>query len=146
MREHAGVSVTFAITPRDEVVFTRQYKHGIGDFVLELPAGMLEPNEDAVTCARRELEEETGYVAADFEPVAEFMTDPTSSTGRFSLFIARNAVLEGRPQPENTEDIDTVLVPMDRVLDQVRNRHVRAQSQVASIYTALDHLGRLRPV
>lgn len=144
VREHAGFSVTFAITPRNEVVFTRQYKHGIGDFVLELPAGMLEPNEDAVTCARRELEEETGYVAPEFEPVAEFITDPTSSTGRFSLFIARDAVPEGSPQPENTEDVDTVLVPMEQVLDQVRSRHVRAQSQVASIYTALDHLGRLR--
>jgi 8-oxo-dGTP pyrophosphatase MutT (NUDIX family) len=144
VREHAGFSVTFAITPRDEVVFTRQYKHGIGDFVLELPAGMLELNEDAVTCARRELEEETGYVASTFEPVAEFTTDPTSSTGRFSLFIARNAVLEGSARPESTEDIDTMLVPMDQVLDKVRSRHVRAQSQVASIYTALDHLGRLR--
>lgn len=143
VREHAGFSVTFAITPRDDVVFTRQYKHGIGDFVLELPAGMLEPDEDAVTCARRELEEETGFTAPDFEPVAEFTTDPTSSTGCFSLFIARDAVPEGKARPEATEDVDTVLVPLDHVLDQVRGRHVRAQSQVASIYTALDHLGRL---
>jgi ADP-ribose diphosphatase len=144
VREHAGFSVTFAITPRNEVVFTRQYKHGFGDFVLELPGGMLEPDEDAVSCARRELEEETGYVAAQFERIAEFITDPTSSTGRFSLFIARDAVPEGSADPENTEAIDTVLVPMHNVLDQVRNRHVRAQSQVASIYTALDHLGRLK--
>jgi len=143
VREHAGFSVTFAITPAHEVVFTRQYKHGIGDVVLELPAGMQEPGEDAVTCARRELEEETGFVAREFEPVAELWTDPTSSTGRFSLFIARDAVPQGSPRPEATEQIDTVLVPIDRVLDQVRHQHVRAQSQVASIYTALDHLGRL---
>ena len=144
VREHAGFSVTFAITPRNEVVFTRQYKHGIADVVLELPAGMLEPAEDAVTCARRELEEETGYVAPRFDQIADFTTDPTSSTGRFTLFIARDAVPEGSARPESTENVDTVLVPMDRVLDQVRGRHVRAQSQVASIYTALDHLGHLR--
>ncbi len=143
VREHAGFSVTFAITPAYEVVFTRQYKHGIGDFVLELPGGMLEPGEDAAQCARREVEEETGFVAPQFELVAEFTTDPTSSTGRFSLFIARDAVPTGSPRPEATEDVDTVLVPIDQVLDQVRSRHVRAQSQVASIYTALDHLGRL---
>jgi len=95
VREHSGFSVTFAITPGDEVVFTRQYKHGIGDFVLELPGGMLEPGEDAVACARRELEEETGFVTPEFEAVTEFTTDPTSSTGRFTLFIARNAVPQG---------------------------------------------------
>jgi 8-oxo-dGTP pyrophosphatase MutT (NUDIX family) len=143
VREHAGFSVTFAITPKGEVVFTRQYKHGIGDFVFELPAGMLEPGEDAAACARRELEEETGFVAPQFEPVAEFTTDPTSSTGTFSLFIARNALPEGSVRPEATEQVETVLVPLDRVLEQVRSRHVRAQSQVASIYTALDHLGKL---
>ena len=145
VREHAGFSVTFAITPACEVVFTRQYKHGVGDVVLELPGGMLEPGEDAAACARRELEEETGFVAPEFEPVAEFTTDPTSSTGRFFLFIARNAVPEGRARPEITENVDTVLVPLDRVLDQVHERHVRAQSQVVSIYRALDQLGRLAP-
>lgn len=143
VREHGGFSVTFAITPKNEVVFTRQYKHGIGEFVIELPAGMLEPGEDAATCARRELEEETGYVAPEFEPVAEFTTDPTSSTGKFSLFIARNAVPEGSARPEATENVDTVLVPIGEVLQQVRERHVRAQSQVASIYAALDRLGKL---
>jgi ADP-ribose pyrophosphatase len=144
VREHAGFSVTFAITPDDHVVFTRQYKHGIGDVVLELPAGMLEPGEDAEACARRELEEETGYVAPVFERVAEFATDPTSSTGRFTLFIARGAVPQGTPRPEATEQVDTLLVPLDEVLEQVRRRRVRAQSHVASIYTALDYLNRLQ--
>lgn len=144
VREHAGFSVTFAMTPDGRVVFTRQYKHGIGDFVLELPAGMLEPGEDPLACARRELEEETGYVARDFELIAEFTTDPTSSTGRFSLFIARDAKPEGVAHPEATEQVETVLVPIGDVLGQVRGRHVRAQSQVASIYTALDHMQLLR--
>jgi len=145
VREHMGFSVTFALTPERHVVFTRQYKHGIREVVLELPAGMQEQGEDALACARRELEEETGFVAGRFEPVAEFWTDPTSSTGRFSLFIAHDATPDGSARPEATEQLDTVLVPIDRVLDQVRQRHVRAQSQVASIYAALDHLHLINP-
>jgi ADP-ribose pyrophosphatase len=140
VREHAGFCVIFAITPERQVVFTRQYKHGIGEVVLELPGGMLDAGEAPLECARRELEEETGYVAARFDSVAEFLTDPTSSNGRFSLFIAHDAKPEGSTRPESTEQIDTVLVPIERVLDQVRERHVVAQSQVASIYAALDHL------
>jgi ADP-ribose pyrophosphatase len=143
VREHAGFSVAFAITPDRHVIFTRQYKHGIGDIVLELPGGMIEPGETPAACARRELEEETGYVAARFEPVADYTTDPTSSTGRFSLFVARDARLEGTARPEITEEVETILVPIEQVIDQVRERHVRAQSQVASIYSALDHLGLL---
>lgn len=140
VREHAGFSVIFALTKAGEVVFTRQYKHGIGDFVLELPAGMREPGEDPQTCARRELEEETGFISPAFELIDEFTTDPTSSTGRLYLFLARDAVPEGNASPEVTEDIDTLLIPLDQVLEQVRKHHVKAQSQVASIYAALDHL------
>jgi ADP-ribose pyrophosphatase len=145
VREHAGFSVVFAITPDRHVIFTRQYKHGIGELVLELPAGMLEPGEDPLECARRELEEETGYVARDFSLVAEFTTDPTSSTGRFSLFLARDAKPEGIISPEATEQVDTLLLPIGDVFDQVRRRNVRSASQVASIYTALEHLGLLAP-
>ncbi|MBC5805899.1 MAG: NUDIX hydrolase [Candidatus Eremiobacter antarcticus] len=143
VREHAGFSVTFAITPDRHVVFTRQYKHGIADFVLELPAGMREAGEDPEHCARREFEEETGYVASDFSLIATFAMDPTSSTGQLHLYLAFDARAEGMAAQDATEDIETVLLPLDTVLAQVRERRVRAQSQVASIYTALDHLGIL---
>ncbi len=143
VREHAGFTVVFAVTPSDDVVFVRQYKHGFGELVLELPAGAIEPAEDPAACARRELEEETGYVASRWERVAEFITDPTSSTGKLFLFHARDAVADGVRSPDPAEDIDTVLVPLDRVIDEVRSGHVCAQGQVAAIYTMLDRLGKL---
>ena len=143
VREHAGFAVIFALTPRDEVVFVRQYKHGFGEFVLELPAGAIEPGEAPSACARRELEEETGFVAPELEQVAEFIADPTSSTGKLYLFFARQAVPEGTRSPDPSEDIATVLVPLDGVMDDVRLGHVCAQGQVAAIYTMLDRLGRL---
>ena len=57
VREHAGFAVVFAVTPNDEVVFARQYKHGFGDFVLELPAGAIEVGESPLACAERLLNE-----------------------------------------------------------------------------------------
>lgn len=146
VREHAGFSVVFAVTAAGDVVFAKQYKHGFGGFVLELPAGMLEPEEDPVGCARRELEEETGYTSARFEKIAEFIADPTSSTGLSHVFIALDARPDGVPSPDPGEDIETVLVPIERVLDEVRAGHIRAQGQVAAVYAALDRLGRLRAV
>jgi len=131
------------VTPDDHVVFARQYKHGFGEFVLELPAGAIEPGEEPLACAKRELEEETGYVASEFEPLAEFIADPTSSTGKLFLFVARGAVPHGVRSLDPTEDIATVLVPLHRVLDEVRSGHVCSQSQVAAIYSVLDSLDLL---
>ncbi|HKW44950.1 MAG TPA: NUDIX hydrolase [Candidatus Eremiobacteraceae bacterium] len=141
VRVHAGFSVVFALTPDQNVVMTRQYKHGIGDVVLELPAGALEAGESADDCAARELEEETGYVAPVFELMTEFAADPTSSTGRLFLFLAREATATGHPAPDSTEDIETVLLPISDVLARVRSGEIYVQSHVAAIYTALDRLG-----
>ena len=143
VREHAGFTVVFAVTPADDVVFVKQYKHGFGELVLELPAGAIEPDEEPGACARRELEEETGYIAPRWEQMAEFIADPTSSTGKLFLYFARGATAEGVRALDPSEDIDTVLVPLDKVIDEVRSGHVCAQGQVAAIYTMLDRLGKL---
>ena len=141
VREHAGFAIIFALTSDNLVVFNRQYKHGIGESVLELPAGALEPDESPEACARRELEEETGYVAGALEPVTSFITDPTSSTGRIHLFFAREATPGGVVAREVTEDIEVVLVPLDRAIEVVRSGQVTVQSHVAAIYFMLDRLG-----
>lgn len=143
VRVHAGFSVVFALTADLRVVMTRQYKHGIGDVVLELPAGALEPGEEPAVCAARELEEETGFVAPALELIAEFAADPTSSTGRLFLFLAREAASTGKASPDVTEDIETVLLTVPEVLARVRSGDIYVQSHVASIYTALDRLGLL---
>ena len=144
VREHLGFAIIFALTPEGMVVFNRQYKHGIGESVLELPAGALEAGESPAACAKRELEEETGYVADALEPVTQFITDPTSSNGQIYLFFARDVKPAGVPAREVTEDIDVVLVPLDQVLDQVRSGAVNVQSHVAAIYFMLDRLGKIR--
>ena len=141
VRIHDGFSVVFALTADFRVVLTRQYKHGIGDVVLELPAGALDPGEQPAACAARELEEETGFVAPAFELLAEFAADPTSSTGRLFLYLARDAVPAGKASPDVTEDIETVLLTVPEVLAKVRSGEIFVQSHVAAIYTALDRLG-----
>jgi 8-oxo-dGTP pyrophosphatase MutT (NUDIX family) len=141
VREHPGFAVVFACTIDRDVVFTRQYKHGFGDFVLELPAGAIEAGEDALACAKRELEEETGYVARSLRHVVDFIADPTNSTGKLFLFFAEDAAPVGRRAPDPSEDIDIVLVPLGRVIDEVRAGRICGQSQVAAIYAMLDRLG-----
>jgi 8-oxo-dGTP pyrophosphatase MutT (NUDIX family) len=145
VRESGGFAVIFAQRTDGRVVLVRQYKHGIGESVLELPAGAIEAGEDPADCARRELEEETGYVGSPPEPelVASFITDPTNSNSRFHLFFVREAEARVAPRPDPTEQIELVFATLDELREYLRDGTIEVNSHVASIYTMLDRLGRL---
>jgi len=145
VRESRGFTVVFAITPDDHVVLVRQYKHGIGAHVLELPAGAIDPGEAPADCARRELAEETGYVAdpPELELAGSFIFDPTGSTTRYQVYLGRNARPLVPTDFDTTEDIAVELVALDDLRDMVRDGRVNVGVHVASIYFILDRLGRL---
>ncbi|MGD1065841.1 MAG: NUDIX hydrolase [Vulcanimicrobiaceae bacterium] len=143
VRESRGFCVVLALTVDDDVLLVRQYKHGIGEVVLELPAGMLEPDEEPADCAARELAEETGYAGAAPEFVRTFLADPTNSTSRFHLFVVRDAVaLETPPDADVTEDIEVVLAPAEELRAMALDGRINAGSQVAAVLVALEYLGR----
>jgi len=145
VRETAGFAIVFALTEQNDVVLVRQYKHGIGEDVLELPAGAIEPGESPVDCAQRELAEETGYVGTPEQPefVASFISDPTNSNGRFHLFFARGAQLRGQQQLDATEAITVELASLEQVRHYVREGTINVGPNVAAIYFMLDKLSKL---
>lgn len=146
VRESPGFSVVFALTPERNAVLVRQYKHGIGETVLELPAGAIDPGESAAECARRELAEETGYTAepaAEPELLGSFINDPTSSNSRYHLFLVRNARPTTAQHLDRTERIDVSLANIRDLRGMIRAGTIAVGAQVASIYFALDALGEL---
>lgn len=145
VRESGGFAVVFAQRKDGRVVLVRQYKHGIGESVLELPAGAIEAGEAPGECARRELEEETGYVGCPPEPehIASFITDPTNSNARFHLFFVREAEARVAQRPDPTEQIELVFATLEELREYLRDGTIEVNSHVASIYTMLDRLGRL---
>ena len=146
VRESRGFAVIFALTPSGDVPLVRQYKHGVGDVVLELPAGMIDPGESPMTAAVRELREETGYVAPALEHVATFLTDPTHSDARMHLFLARDAVPSTAGQDlDPTEEIDVELVPLERLPALLENGSISVSHHVAAIHTVLHALRGGRP-
>lgn len=145
VRESRGFAVIFAVTPEDRIVLVRQYKHGIGEVVLELPAGGIDPGEDPATCAARELAEETGYASdpRDFSHLRTFVLDPTGSTSRFHLFLARDARPVAEKNFDLLEDISLELATFEDVRRYVRDGAINVGSQAAAVYYALDVLARL---
>lgn len=73
------------------LLFVDQYRHGIGRTSLEFPAGMLEPDEDPMEAAGRELEEETGFKAGSFREIGTWAADPSRQSDRVFAFSADDA-------------------------------------------------------
>jgi 8-oxo-dGTP pyrophosphatase MutT (NUDIX family) len=145
IRESRGFAVIFAVTPDERVVLVRQYKHGIAESVLELPAGAIDLGEDPEVCARRELAEETGYVSDSptLEHAGTFIYDPTSATTRFFLYIAHDARPLQAQHLDDTEDIDVSLVTFEELRAFVRDGTIDVGTHIAAIYYCLDRLGKL---
>jgi ADP-ribose pyrophosphatase len=129
----------FPLTEEGEVVFVRQYKHGLGDIVLELPAGFIEPGEDPLEAAKRELREETGY-AGEMEHVVDFIVDATRKGTTEYVYLGRVA-RAGDQQLDHTEDIDVVLIPAADIWLMIQQGEITAESTVATALLCLRLLG-----
>lgn len=92
MREviaHPGGVGIVALDDNDCLLMVRQYRYPFGEQLLEIPAGKLEYGEDPAACGRRELEEETGYVAAEYSPLGKLYPTPAYDDEVIHLFFAR---------------------------------------------------------
>ena len=140
VRESRGFCVVFAMTEDERVVLVRQYKHGIREIIIELPAGGIDADETPEACAHRELAEETGYTVERLEHLRTFPVDPTSASGSFHLFLGRGARLTTEQSLDVTEEIDVSTVPLNEIRQMAFDGRIRPSSQVAAILVALEAL------
>lgn len=139
--EGSDFSQVFALTPDNEVVLTRQYKHGVKEIVLELPAGLIASGESAIVAAKRELTEETGYTARDWTPLGALNVSSAKATTRANAFLARNAQRTSAAAPDSTEQIEVLLVALDELLDLISQGLIKDVNSVATTLLALRALG-----
>jgi ADP-ribose pyrophosphatase len=130
----AGV---LCLTEARDVVFVRQYRHGIAGPSLELPAGVLEPAEDPMTAARRELREETGFEATHFEPLLSLAPEPARNSTRAQFFFARGGVRAAAQALDNSEELEVVLVPASELSDLIDGGHVVHGAHLAALLLAM---------
>ncbi len=85
---HPGAAAMVPLLENGKVVLVRQYRHAVDRFVLEIPAGTLEAEEEPIACAQRELVEETGYAAEDFEILAAILPAPGYTDEQIHIYLA----------------------------------------------------------
>jgi ADP-ribose pyrophosphatase len=144
---HRGASavVPFLGNPDDpdpDLVLIYQYRYAAGGFVYELPAGLPFQGESWEECARRELEEETGYLAETLQPLTRFLTTPGFTNEEIHLFQA-SGLRKGTVRRDEDEFMEVVELPFSSVLELVREGVIRDGKSLVGILF-VDRLRRDR--
>jgi len=130
-QEHPGAVFVVPVTAAGEVVLLRQYRHPVGEWLCEVPAGAVDGDEDMETAARRELAEEIGGVAQEICYVGHFFAASSVSNLRINVFLA-TGVRIGQSAREATELIETRVVPAAEALAMARRGEIKdGQSALA---------------
>ncbi|GAA3760534.1 NUDIX hydrolase [Terriglobus aquaticus] len=120
---HNGSVVVLAVDettdPSDPlIVLEQQFRHAANQYLFELPAGRVDPGETTRHAAERELIEETGYRATQWETLVKYYASPGFVAEWMEIYLA-TGITTGEAQPEEDEKIDTYLVPLSRVLRMI---------------------------
>lgn len=112
--KHPGGSVIAAINDQNEICLLKQWRHAVGEFIWELPAGCLEADEPPIEAAKRELEEEAGVIADDWRDLGKIIPSPGFSNEILYLFEARG-LHQGQINLDDAEQLEAHWLPLEQV-------------------------------
>jgi 8-oxo-dGTP pyrophosphatase MutT (NUDIX family) len=112
------------LTEDGQVVLIRQYRHGIRAVSLEIPGGIIDPNESPLAAAVRELSEETGYVAERVRMLGRVRPNPAVQNNYQYMFLAEGCRRRSAPHPDPFEQIEVVVRPADEIPELVRREEI----------------------
>jgi len=136
---HPGSTAVVPLLDDTTVVMERQYRHAVGDYMLEIPAGTLEPGELPLDCARRELEEETGLRATRMIELGPVHILPSYSDEIIHVYIARE-LTPARQRLDKDEIIEVLHYPLEQTLRMIADGCITDALTILSLQRAWFYL------
>jgi ADP-ribose pyrophosphatase len=137
---HPGAVMVVPLLDDGRVVLERQYRYPLRRSFVEFPAGKIDPGEDILTCAQRELREETGYVAADWTYLGGFHNAIGYCNEKIEVFLARGLRHEGAGTDAG-EVLEIFTAPLQQLLDRIRDGSVTDVKTIVGAYWLERFLG-----
>lgn len=127
-----------------DIILIRQYRHAAGQFLLELPAGRIEPGEAPLAAAKREMIEETGFRAKRWTLLTQYYASPGFLGESMQTYLARD-IQPGSSSPEDDEHIEIVRTPLSQALALIAGNRIHDGKTLTgiSLYAAARREGRL---
>jgi len=122
------------LTPENQVVLVRQYRHGTQNVTLEIPGGLVEASDSPEGAAKRELMEETGYGAEEILPLGLVYPNPAIQNNACYTFVAKNVRLIGAQDQDDKEDIQVLLRPLAEIPGMIKEGEITHSLVVAAFY------------
>ena len=136
---HPGAAAIVPMLNETQVILIHQYRHPLRKFIWEIPAGTLDPEENAISCAQRELIEETGYSAKKWEKLGEITPVPGYSNERICIFLATEMEPAGQNLDED-EMLNVHKVKFDEALSMIQQGEIQDGKTISGLLLAYTWL------
>jgi ADP-ribose pyrophosphatase len=138
---HPGAAAVVALDDANRICVVRQYRHGIEDFMWEIPAGKLDSGEAPAVCALRELREETGITADRWTPMGLYVAAPAIFDEVIHLYLARGLHV-GSATPDVDEELELMWLPLEEAIDKIQRGEWNDGKTAMALLRAQYHLER----
>ena len=147
MIRHSGASavlpfISDPLGPDPQILLIRQFRYAANGYVYEVPAGRLDPEEEPIACAHRELREETGCSAARMERLFTMYTTPGFTDERIHVFMA-TGLSQGATEHDRDEFLEVETMPLSKALSMVESGLIQdGKSALALLFAAGFRVGQ----
>ena len=137
--EHPGATAIIPMLNESRIILLKQYSHALRKYIWEIPAGTIDPQESVINCAKRELIEETGYSAEQWQKLGEMTPVPGYSDERIHIYLATDLLPAGQ-NLDRDEIINVHEIEFDEAMEMVKTGEIQDAKSITGLFLALNRL------